>query len=195
MLRFLPDPSVLQVLPDPLHAKISTWSICPSSAPWSIACYDISLIHLSFQCSFIHHFLPDASTLQLIPDPLLASIHRSSITITCILCIHILKLINTLDHAAPAPVAHAYLLLPDLSLEQLNLEIIFIRLTGMVVLVQVAVVFFYTTIIFMKKAVWFLLFNMYILYYHTLLHRFHRKARCLLSNWRIQLEYLYHQWL
>jgi hypothetical protein len=66
--------------------------------------------------------------------------------------IHILKLINTvLDHVAPATVAHAYPLLPDLSLEQPNMEIIFVGLTGMVVLVQVAVVFFYSTIIFMNK--------------------------------------------
>jgi len=63
------------------------------------------------------------------------------------LLIHILKLINTvLDHVEPVTVAHAYPLLP-------NMEIVFIGLTGMVVLVQVAVVFFYSTIIFMNKKV------------------------------------------
>ena len=50
----------------------------------------------------------------------------------------------TLNLVAPATVAHAYPLLPGLSLEQPNMEI-FVGLTGMVVLVQVTVVFFYST--------------------------------------------------
>jgi len=63
-----------------------------------------------------------------------------------IMFIYIKIKIYTLNLVAPAPVAHAYPLLP-------YLEIIFAGLTGMVVLVQVAVVFFYSTIIFMNKKV------------------------------------------
>ena len=62
----------------------------------------------------------------------------------------ILKKNYTLNLVALATVAHAYPLLPGLSLEQPNMEIIFVGLTGMVVLVQVTVVFFYSTIIFMN---------------------------------------------
>ena len=118
MLRYFPDPSVLPVLPDPLHAMISTWSyflpllFYPSLSPW---CIDTSIDPWSIAC--IH------------PSLMSFKLYTVSSPITCILCIHILKLINTLDHVAPAPVAHAYPLLPDLSLEQPNLEIIFIGLS------------------------------------------------------------------
>ena len=55
-----------------------------------------------------------------------------------IMFIYIKIKIYTLNLVAPVTVAHAYPLLP-------NMEIIFVGLTGMVVLVQVAVVFFYST--------------------------------------------------
>jgi len=50
-------------------------------------------------------------------------------------------------------------------------------LAALVVLVHVAVIFFYSTIVFMNKAVWFLLFNMSILFHHSLLHRFPSKRQ------------------
>jgi len=59
---------------------------------------------------------------------------------------HINIKIYTLNLVEPVTVAHAFPLLP-------NMEIIFIGLTGMVVLVQVAVIFFYLTILFMNKKV------------------------------------------
>ena len=58
----------------------------------------------------------------------------------------------------------------------LNLHIFYCILLNFKILIF-AEIFFYPTIIFMNKAVWFLLFNMHILYYHTLLHRFPSKSQ------------------
>jgi len=73
--RLLPDQSLLQLLL--IHRfLIAFWSIDPSIAPWSIACFLINrFFHYSWSIAF--WLLSDLSIRRYLPDPSLAFNHRS----------------------------------------------------------------------------------------------------------------------